>query len=416
MAAKWENEKKIDVARRLLTRVVDSLSRVEGVEMALRVYGHQNPVPPQDCNDTRLEVPFGKNSGTEIIRRLRYYEPRGTTPLAVSLSKAANDFPPAAGKRNVIILITDGIEACDGDPCLVARELQTAGIILKPFIIGVGLDPSIQDSFNCIGNVYNATDEKSFGTVIDIVVTHALTETTLQVNLLDAKGLPNETDAVMTFYDYFTGRLRYNFVHTMNHRGNPDTLYVDPLTDYKVIIHTRPPKTIDRLILTPGKHNVIAKDAPQGSLILNQASGYQYRDLEFLVKPEGQNLPSFRQKMFIKTKYIAGNWDLEIPTLPPTYLKGVVVKPDEITTVSLPQPGLVTLFFSVEGICELFVERDNRIEWIYSVNTSEKSNTLTLLPGEYRIIFRPMYSRSTSLTVEKRFKIESGKSIPLKIF
>jgi hypothetical protein len=29
----------------------------------------------------------------------------------------------------------------------------------------------------------------------------------------------------MTFYDQFSGKIFYNYVHTMNHRGLPDTSF-----------------------------------------------------------------------------------------------------------------------------------------------------------------------------------------------
>ncbi|MEZ5011180.1 MAG: VWA domain-containing protein [Bacteroidales bacterium] len=199
MAGLWGDDKKINIARKFLGRTIDSLGTYPDVEMALRVYGHQSVVPPQDCNDTRLEVPFAPNNGYAIKRKMANLSPKGTTPIANSLSRAASDFPPCEECRNVIILITDGIEACDGDPCEVARELQQKGIILKPFVIGIGLDPEFEKSFECLGNLYNGSTEERFEEVLEIVITHGPNETTLQVNLLDAYGNPSETNIPLPF-------------------------------------------------------------------------------------------------------------------------------------------------------------------------------------------------------------------------
>ncbi|MGM0463544.1 MAG: vWA domain-containing protein, partial [Bacteroidota bacterium] len=136
MSGRWDEDRKIDIARRFLARTVDSLNSFSNVEMALRVYGHQSVVPPQDCNDTRLEVPFAPDNAYRIKRKMRALSPKGTTPIANSLAASVNDFSACEECRNIIILITDGIEACDGDPCAVSVELQKQGIILKPFIIG----------------------------------------------------------------------------------------------------------------------------------------------------------------------------------------------------------------------------------------------------------------------------------------
>jgi len=42
----------------------------------------------------------------------------------------------------------------------------------------------------------------------------------------------------MSFYDYVSGKLKANFMHTINHRGNPDTLVLDPLVTYRMTVHT----------------------------------------------------------------------------------------------------------------------------------------------------------------------------------
>lgn len=122
MSGAWDSDVKINIARRLLIDIIDSLQYQEKVQMGLRIYGHQSPVPPQDCEDTKLEVPIGKNNASVIRQKLRYIEPKGTTPIAYSLERAAGDFPPCAECRNIIILITDGIEACEGDPCEVSNQ------------------------------------------------------------------------------------------------------------------------------------------------------------------------------------------------------------------------------------------------------------------------------------------------------
>jgi len=416
MAGQWGEDKKINIARKFLGQTIDSLGKHQNVEMALRVYGHQSVVPPQDCSDTRLEVAFTSDNGYQIKRKMRSLSPKGTTPIANSLAASVNDFPYCDNCRNVIILITDGIEACDGDPCEVSKELQKEGIILKPFIIGIGLDPEFEKSFECLGNLYNASSEDRFEEVLDIVITHALNETTLQVNLLDANGFPSETNVPMTFYNRISGQIKYNFVHTLNQRGNPDTMRIDPLIDYSIKVHTIPPVYCNSLKLAPGKHNLAAIDAPQGFLNVTQDKGFQYRNTEYLVRKGGTPNTLCRQKMFEKRKFITGKYDLEIPTIPVTYVYNVEVRPSEETTVSLPQPGVITFLVNNIGICELFVERSNNLEWVYSIDTSEKSSSLVLLPGRYRVIFRSLYAKQSYFTVEKKFTIESGKSSSLRVF
>ena len=137
MYGRWENGTKMEIAQRLMSELIDSLSRIQNpnFELGLRVYGHQKPVPPQDCNDTKLEVPFSPRNLTKIKRKIRELRPMGTTPIARSILSAGSDFPKCENCRNIIILITDGVEACDEDPCAASNILQKKGITLKPFVI-----------------------------------------------------------------------------------------------------------------------------------------------------------------------------------------------------------------------------------------------------------------------------------------
>lgn len=415
MAGKWENDVKINIARKFLSHTVDSLEKIPDVEMALRVYGHQSVVPPQDCNDTRLEVPFGPDNGYIIKRRMGRLYPRGTTPIANSLAKAAGDFPADGDSRNIIILITDGMEACDGDPCAVSADLQRAGILLKPFVIGIGLDPEFQKTFECLGTVYNASTEERFKEVLDIVITHALTETTLQVNLLDNRGIASETNVPLTFYNNRSGKIRYNFIHTMNIRGVPDTMRIDPLVEYRIVAHTIPPVISDTVTLATGKHNITAIDIPRGSLKVDQERGFQYRSMEYIIRKGGTMETLWRQSLFEEVKLITGRYDLEIPTIPPTLLYDVEINQSEVTTVTLPQPGVITLLINNPGICHLCIEKENRLVTVKEIDAGEKSVPLTLLPGEYVIIYRPLHARQSFFTIVKRFSVESGRSSSLKI-
>jgi Ca-activated chloride channel family protein len=168
--------------------------------------------------------------------------------------------------------------------------------------------------------------------------------------------------------------------------------------------------------MAPGKHNIAAIDAPQGMITVDQKKGFQFKDLLFIIRQNGKDSTLCRQKVLDIKKYITGKYDLEIPTLPVTYINNVEVRQSEITTITLPQPGVITILVNNEGICELFVEKNNDLEWIYTIDTKEKSIPLILLPGNYRIIYRPLYSKQSHYSITKKFRIESGKSSSLRVF
>lgn len=416
MYGRWQTGVKMEVAKKLLSNLLDSLAKVNNLELALRCYGHQSKFPPQDCKDTKLEVPFGPNTAAKIKNRIQQLVPSGTTPIAYSLEKAANDFTPCSNCRNIILLITDGIEECDGDPCAVSAALQKNGIILKPFVIGVGLDVDIKKQFECVGNFFDASNEEQFKTVLNVVISQALNSTTMQVNLLDIGGKPNETNVDMTFYDEFSGRIRYNFVHTLNHKGNPDTLQIDPLGTYKIVVHTLPPVEKDSIALFPGRHTVVGIDAPQGFLNLKTSGPSDYKNLQAIVRKK-DDMKTLHVLNFDETeKFIVGEYDLEILSLPRLYIHDVQLSQSHTTTVSIPQPGIVNIVKKGAGYGNICLEENNELKNIYNLKENNFQENVVLQPGRYRIFFRPKGSKESVYTIEKQIKIESGSSVNVSLY
>lgn len=413
MLGEWETDTKINIARKFLIHMIDSLEQMEDVQMAIRIYGHQSPVPPQDCSDTKLEVPFGVNNAHKIRQKLRFITPKGTTPIAHSLELCADDFPPMPNSRNVIILITDGIEACDGDPCAISEMLQKKGIALRPFVLGIGLDIRFKESFKCIGKFYDADSESQFKDILGVIISDALNTTTVQVNLLDIQGKPTETNVNMSFFDLYSGKLKYNYIHTLNYRGEPDTVEIDPLLSYKMVVHTIPPVTVDSITLTEGKHTIIPADVPQGYLKMKLDGVNRYQGLSAIVRKDGEMKTLNVQEVNDIEKYIVGKYDLEILTLPRIYVEDVEIKQSHTTTIDIPKPGLVTFIMSASGYGSVYLETEDRFEWIYNLNPNYNKETVTLQPGSYRVVFRPQNAKRTYFSVDKAFDISSGVSISI---
>ena len=414
MYAKWESNTKFEIARKLLGDMVDSLQSMDNLELALRVYGHQKHYPPQDCDDTKLEVPFGKKNGGSIKKRLSEISPNGTTPIARSLEESGGDFPKDPA-RNIIILITDGIEECNGDPCAVSAMLQKRGIVLKPFVIGLGINKDFLKQFECVGNYFDAANESQFQQALNIVITQALNNTSIQVNLIDAYGKPSETNVPMTFYDRFSGEVRYDIMHTMNVKGVPDTLQIDPLGTYNITVHTIPPVSKDSIYIIPGKHNVVGIDAPQGDLQLKIDGSNDYKNLEAIVRKHGDMTTLNVQDFNSTQRYLIGDYDLEILTTPRIYLDNVNISQSKTTTVQIPNPGIVTLICNSPGYGSILIEEKNKLKWVYTLSTNAVKESIILQPGNYRIVFRPKNSQSSQYTIEKSFRIASGSSISLPI-
>lgn len=417
MLGQWEGEQKIKVATRLLSNLMDSLKPIKNMEVGLRIYGHQFSVAQgnRSCQDSKLEVPFKPNNYNAIKAKLSNIYPIGTTPIAYSLEQTKNDFSPCDNCKNIIILITDGKEECGGDPCAIALALKENGVTLKPFVIGMGLDVEIADAFKCVGNYYGADDASSFENVLGIIIKQIMNNTTVQVNLLDQNGLPTETDVNMTFYNSYTKQIEYNFIHTINHRGNPDTIPLNHANEYDLVVHTLPPVSKKNITITPGIHNVIALDAPQGYLEMEMNGFNEYKDLKCIVRKKGSDKTFHIQDFSKKTKYIVGDYDLEILTLPKTEVNNINIKQSHTTKVFIPEPGLGIFFLPSSGIASILLEKDNKLEWIYNISPNTDRETIVLQPGNYRLVYRGKNIKNVIYTKEKSFKITSGASTQVRL-
>jgi Ca-activated chloride channel homolog len=415
MLARWQSDRKITIANRLMTELLDSLKNVPDLQLGLRVYGHQKNFPPQDCNDSRLEIPIGFNNIENIKYKLKTLNPKGTTPIAASLEAAGGDFPNCDNCRNIIVLITDGIEECGGDPCAVSLALQKKGIVLKPFVIGIGRNFS--EAFDCVGTYYDASTEQDFSTALKVVISQVLNSTTAQVNLLDIEGNPTETNVNMTFYDNFSGTIKYNLVHTLDNRGLPDTLVLDPLLTYKIVVHTIPPVSIDSVKLTPGKHTIIPASTPQGNLLLKVGGTLPaMKNVPCIVRQKGKmntlNVQNFEQSV----KYLVGKYDLEFLTLPRLEIYDVDISQSKTTTVEIPLPGIVVIQPTVRGYGSIYAEENNKLRLIYTMNENGEQETLYMLPGKYRAVFRSKYTTKSIFSIEKTFKVESGQTVRVNMY
>lgn len=416
MNQKWGRDTRLNVAKDILIRTVDSLKGIDNLEIGLRVYGHQSPVTAtyQDCEDTKLEVPLGKNNHQFIINKIKSIRAKGTTPIARSLEAAASDFPDK-DSRNIIILITDGIEACDDEPCVIAEKLRAKGITISPFVIGLGLDMSYLEHFDCYGQYSSAENEEAFGAVIKNVLNKALVNTTVQINLNNIKKQPLETDVTMFLYEAGTKNLIYTFVHTLNERGLPDTLIIDPNRKYDIFVQTLPVQYKKGVTIKKNQHNIIEIDTPQGFLTIEHKQVTRALSVDIRVTHRDENRTINAQKIGEKEKYIVGEYDLEVLCLPRRYFK-VDVQQSSTTVIKLDAPGTLNVSALNTIIAQVFeINRDGELQWVCNLENNKRNQKIELQPGNYRVVSRKEKMKSSTYTVVRDFSIYSNKTITINL-
>lgn len=171
MWGQLEGKTKKDIASEVLSTSVNNLPNNQSI--GLMAYGHRKK---GDCNDIEFLVDLKNNSKSNITNAIKDMNALGKTPLARSAALAINSLKESNTKAT-IILITDGIESCDGNICEVVSKAKTDGIDFKLHIVGFGLKEGETEQLKCAadaggGNYYDATNANG--------LSEGLTEATTQ--------------------------------------------------------------------------------------------------------------------------------------------------------------------------------------------------------------------------------------------
>ena len=149
-------EPRIDAAKGVLTDVIAAIpSDRPELNVGFRVFGHEGNNTQvgkaQSCQSSDLTVPIEGVNKQALQSEVDDYSPVGWTPIGLSLQRANDDFPVASDTvKNAIVLVTDGLETCDADPCAVATSLKQGDKQITVYVVGLGLDEEELRITSCI--------------------------------------------------------------------------------------------------------------------------------------------------------------------------------------------------------------------------------------------------------------------------
>jgi len=121
---------KILIAREVIGDLVTDLE--EDINFGLVAYGHRSK---SDCGDIETIVPVGELDPEGFKRAVNGLTPQGRTPLTAALRQAAEQLDYTTRSARVV-LVSDGVESCDGDPEALAAELKENALDLTVHVIG----------------------------------------------------------------------------------------------------------------------------------------------------------------------------------------------------------------------------------------------------------------------------------------
>ena len=169
MWAQIDGTSRIEIARETLKQVLAGVS--PDLELGFMAYGHRSK---GDCNDIEMLVDPAPGTADAISAAADALSPKGKTPLSAAVKMAAEKLQFTEDKATVI-LITDGIETCDADPCALASELEKAGVDFTVNVVGFGLSKDQGAAVKCLadntgGKYISAKDADGLKTAIEAAV------------------------------------------------------------------------------------------------------------------------------------------------------------------------------------------------------------------------------------------------------
>ena len=162
---------KITIAQEVVGKLLSTIPNDQ--QLGLTVYGHRTR---GDCTDIETLVAPGPDTRDAIGAAVRGIKPLGKTPMTDAVIAAAQALRYTEEKATVI-LVSDGIETCNPDPCAAARLLEEAGIDFTAHVIGFDVtDTEALRQMQCLaeetgGTFLTASDADELTAALNTVAT-----------------------------------------------------------------------------------------------------------------------------------------------------------------------------------------------------------------------------------------------------
>ena len=168
---------KIETARETLSRLLNDVPAES--RLGLMTYGATSKT---SCEDVAVLNAIGSDRGA-IKKSIAELQPLGKTPIQTSLAQGIELLAKAepTDTRKSLVMISDGVETCGGDPCAMARSAAASGVDMKLHVVGFDVDSEARAQLQCIareggGQYFNAADTAGFATAMQEVVQVAQAE------------------------------------------------------------------------------------------------------------------------------------------------------------------------------------------------------------------------------------------------
>lgn len=145
-----EGTAKIESAREALDTILTDLP--PELNVGLMAYGHTSK---DSCTDVAMLSPIEKVDADKIKGSVTDLKPTGKTPIGYALEQGGKALVEKSADSNTVVLVSDGIETCEGDPCAVAEKLAKEGVDTRVHVVGFDVNAEAKEQLECIAEKGN---------------------------------------------------------------------------------------------------------------------------------------------------------------------------------------------------------------------------------------------------------------------
>ena len=161
--SKWK------AAQQAAVDIIESIPN--GRKLALIVYGHKKEDGCQAVEVLRPLSALRASDKSDVAGKIMKIRAVGNTPIALSLQAAMKELQKGGEGLSQVVLITDGLETCKGDPAAEAKKLAAMQKASRVDVIGYSLNDKESKAVAAIAESGNGKyyDAKSIKDLTDSV-------------------------------------------------------------------------------------------------------------------------------------------------------------------------------------------------------------------------------------------------------
>ena len=189
-----EGKAKMAIAKEVMADLIQDLP--DGMNVGLVAYGHRKK---GDCKDVEELVALAPVDKRVLVAKINAISPKGMTPITLSITETVKPLKTREGETTVV-LVSDGKETCEGDPCALVKELKASGVKFTMHVVGFDVTAEETKQLECIakaggGEYFGAKNAGEFKKAAEKVVEKAKPNGELRVTAVrNGKPIPGHIE------------------------------------------------------------------------------------------------------------------------------------------------------------------------------------------------------------------------------